>query len=164
MSIKNNRGVWLTVGILLGLFIGSMLPNAPLHASATHGTESFAIATGEIDVGLEGVYFLDMVTGDLTGFILNPTAKTFTTTYSHNVLGDFGRDLKNPKFLMVTGHAELRQGSQPFKVARSVIYIAEMTSGTFATYGVPYQPNRPAGEFKFLPIAKGQFRKAAIRQ
>src|SRR5262245_43601067 len=114
MSVSNNRGVWLVVGVLIGLFVGAMAPNAPLHASATHGEESFALATGDIDVGLEGVFFLDMVTGELTGFVINPNTRRFTTAYKHNVLKDLG-EVSKPRFLMVTGVADLRQGAQPVR-------------------------------------------------
>ncbi len=164
----NNRGAWLVTGILVGLFFGSMLPNAPLHASATHGQDNFAICTGEVDVGVEGVYFLDFLTGDLTGAVININTRKFTTAYKHNVMKDFGLDgVKSPRFLMVSGVAEIRRGPQPVGFGRSLIYVAEMTSGQFMAYAVPWSANRntsPAAvSTGFVALDGGKFRTQTIR-
>ena len=37
----------------------------PLHATATHGLDKFAIATGLVDDSVEALYFLDFLTGDM---------------------------------------------------------------------------------------------------
>jgi hypothetical protein len=167
VPIKSNRGVWLVVGVLIGLFVGAMAPNAPLHASATHGQDSFAIATGEVDAGLEGVFFLDMVTGELSGFVLNPNTGRFTTAYKHNVLADMG-ELNKPRFLMVTGAANLRQGPSTVRAGNAVIYVAEMNSGRFVAYAVPWVPGRAAANLTtaapFRLLDKGEFRATAVRQ
>jgi hypothetical protein len=166
MSVQNNRGVWLVVGILIGLFVGAMAPNAPLHASATHGEDSFAIATGAVDVDVEGIFFLDMITGELTGYVINPNTGKFTTAYKHNVLKDMG-ELSKPKFLMVTGVARLRQGVGG-RIGQSVIYVAEMNSGKFLAYGIPWNPARAATNLPtglpFVLLDGGVFRNAAVRQ
>jgi hypothetical protein len=166
MSAQKSRGVWLVVGILLGLFVGSMAPNAPLHASATHGEDSFAIATGAIDADLEGIFFLDMITGELTGYVINPNTGKFTTAYKHNVLKDLG-ELSKPRFLMVTGLARLRQGVGA-PIGLSVVYVAEMNSGKFLAYGIPWNraraaTNLPTG-LPFVLLDGGVFRNAAVRQ
>jgi hypothetical protein len=167
MSVQNNRGAWMVVGILIGLVVGAMAPHTPLHASATHGQDSFAIATGEVDVGLEGIFFLDMVTGELTGYVINPNNGKFTTAYKHNVLKDMG-ELKNPRFLMVTGVANLRQGPSNVRLGHSVIYVAEMNSGKFVAYAVPWAPGRAATNLPtaapFVLLHGGEFRTAAVRQ
>jgi hypothetical protein len=167
MSMTTNRGVWLAIGVLIGLVVGAMAPNAPLHASATHGEESFALATGEVDVGLEGIFFLDMVTGELTGYVINPNTRKFTTAYKHNILKDMG-ELNKPRFLMVTGTADLRQGPQPVRIGRSVIYVAEMNSGKFLAYGIPWAPARAATNqptaAPFVLLDGGVFRSTAVRQ
>jgi hypothetical protein len=168
MSVGKNRGVWLVIGVLVGLFFGSMAPNAPLHASATHGEESFALATGEVEMGLEGVFFLDMVTGELTGYVINPNTRKFTTRYKHNILKDMG-EISKPRFLMVTGNADLRQGAQGgVRIGRSLVYIAEMNSGKFLAYAVPWVPARAATntptDAPFVLLDGGVFRNAPVRQ
>jgi hypothetical protein len=142
MSVKTNRGVWMVIGLLVGLFLGHVAPNAPLHASATHGSEGFAIATGEVEPGLEAIYFLDNLTGELTGYVINRQTGTLTTAYKHNVLADLAADTKTPKFLLVTGTIDLRMTTNRIAVGRSVIYVAESTTGKFAAYAVPWQSGR----------------------
>ena len=167
MSVRNNRGVWLVIGVLVGLFFGAMAPNAPLHASATHGEESFALATGEVEMGLEGVFFLDMVTGELTGYVINPNTRKFTTRYKHNILKDMG-EISKPRFLMVTGTADLRQGARRRADRASIVYIAEMNSGKFLAYAVPWVPARAATntptDAPFVLLDGGVFRNAPVRQ
>ncbi len=167
MSVQNNRGAWMVIGLLIGLFVGAIAPNAPLHASATHGEESFAVATGEVEMGLEAVFFLDMVTGELTGFVINPNTRKFTTAYKHNVLADMGQ-LNKPRFLMVTGTADLRQGAQAARIGRSIVYVAEMNSGKFLAYAVPWVPARAAintpTAAPFVLLDGGVFRNAPVRQ
>jgi hypothetical protein len=167
MSVQNNRGVWMIVGILIGLGVGAMAPHAPLHASATHGQDSFAIATGEVDLNLEGIYFLDMITGELTGYVINPNSGKFTTLYKHNVLKDMG-ELNKPRFLMVTGQAHLRQGPSAVRAGTAVIYVAEMNSGKFVAYAVPWIPGRAATNqptaAPFRLLDAGVFRTTAVRQ
>ena len=166
MSAQNNRGVWLVVGLLIGLFVGAMAPNAPLHASATHGEDSFAIATGEVELGLEAIFFLDMITGELTGYVINTNTGKFTTLYKHNVLKDLG-ELNKPKFLMVTGTARLRQGVGG-RIGQSIVYVAEMNSGKFLAYAIPWAPQRAATNLPtaapFVLLDFGVFRNTAIRQ
>jgi hypothetical protein len=142
MSVKNNRGIWMVIGVLAGLFLGNLAPNTPLHASATHGSEGFAIATGEVEPGLEAIYFLDNLTGELTGYVINRQTGTLTTAYKHNVLADLAADTKNPKFLIVTGTIDLRMTTNRIAAGRSVVYVAESTSGKFAAYAVPWQSGR----------------------
>jgi hypothetical protein len=132
----------MAIGVLVGLFLGHLAPDAPLHASATHGAEGFAIATGEVEPGLEAIYFLDNLTGELTGYVINRQTGTLTTAYKHNVLADLAADTKNPKFLIVTGTIDLRMTTNRIAVGRSVIYVAESTTGKFAAYAVPWQSGR----------------------
>ncbi len=166
-TFQNNRGVWMVIGILIGLVAGALVPNTPLHASASIGQESFALCTGEVDTGLEGVYTLDYLTGELTGYVINTSTRKFTTAYKHNVLKDFGPEAKNPKFLMVTGAANLPQGRQPVGVGRALIYIAELSSGKVAAYGVPWNTGRATAPgtatLNFVPLDAGSFRTLAIR-
>ena len=156
-------------GVLVGLVVSSQWPQIPLHATATHGQETFAIATGPVDERMEAIYFLDYLTGDLRAAVVQPQTGKFSAFFAYNVLQDFGgANLKNPKFAMVTGMADMPQARQNFRYAKSLIYIAEGTTGKVACYGLPWNPSLQAGlkaqAGTFVPMDMGVFRAAAIRE
>jgi hypothetical protein len=116
----------------------------PVQATATQGQESFAIATGEVDDNVEALYFLDFLTGQLKAAVLNPRNGKFTAFYTYDrVFEDLGinlKEIKNPKFLMVTGVTDMRRGSGVNKLGKGVIYITELTSGKIGAYSIPFNP------------------------
>ncbi|MGC3967492.1 MAG: hypothetical protein QM775_09020 [Pirellulales bacterium] len=147
---------FLAAGLIVGLVVGGFLPHAPIYAVATDRQENFALATGEVDGDMEGVFFLDSTTGDLTGALVN-TSKlppVLGVVYTANVMKDMQLDgAKDMKFTMVTGKLPLRPGGGTAQWAASVIYIAEFNSGKLAVYGMPY--NR--GAFTASAGIQGQF-------
>jgi hypothetical protein len=140
-----NRFLLPSLALVLGLCLGGMLPHAPIHAVATDRTESFLVATGMVDESVEAVYLLDCLTGDLRAAVLGKTSGGFTATFAYpggKLLQDFGLDpSKNPKFLMVTGLADLRTGAQSTYGA-SVVYVVELTSGRICAYAIPWNRTR----------------------
>jgi hypothetical protein len=164
-----------TVVLLLGAVAGGLLTAAwerdawapQARASATHGADNFAIATGLVDEGIEALYFLDFLTGDLRATIVNRRNGAFTGLFKHNVLADFEGVLDNPKFLMVTGLADLPRGAGPSQLGSSLIYIAEASSGQVNAYVLPFNRTiHAAGKPQiggFLRIAGGSFRDAYVR-
>ena len=82
--------LWLSLGLAMGLLVGvGMFAGAlvvtglhrplargpmefPLYASASHGGDGFAMATGNIDEDVDGLYTLDFLTGDLMCWVFNP--------------------------------------------------------------------------------------------
>ena len=81
-----------------------VFPEKALLASATHGSEKFAMATGQVSDDSEGVFFLDYLTGELQCWVVYARTGKFGGLFKGNVLRDLksGRG-KEPKFLMVTG-------------------------------------------------------------
>ena len=148
-GILTDRSVLLVLGIAGGFFAAWAVldrgPQIQLHATATQGVENFAIATGMIGAGVEGLYFLDFTTGDLKATVVNPKTGQFNSAFSHNILQDFG-PIKNPKFLIVTGQANMPRGRAPFQYAQSIIYVAEVTSGQVMAYSVPWNSARQAAQ------------------
>ena len=167
-----SRAAILVVGSLLGLAVGLNLagfwPQIPLHAVATHGGDTFAICTGPVDDDVEALYFLDFVTGDLKATVVNIQSGKFLSLFETNV----GKDLtltgvKNPKFLMVTGIADVRRGNQSAQPGKSLLYVVEPTSGQAAVYAIPWlaqahKASRPQNEPLIL-LDKQKFRGTAIR-
>src|SRR5262245_3354466 len=101
---------WLTLGIVIGLIVGvslsGVLPQTPVHAVATHGQDSFAIATGYVQDEIEAFYFLDFLTGDLFAAVLSFKNGQFLSLFKYNVASDLQQPgSKNPRYLMVTGVA-----------------------------------------------------------
>lgn len=168
-----SKAAWLAWGVVIGLVIGvslsGVLPQTPVHAVATHGEDSFAIATGLVQDEIEAIYFLDFLTGDLRAAVLSFQTGKFLSFFTYNVSADLMQPgTKNPKYLLVTGIADFRRGFGNIQPGRSVIYVAEATSGQIAAYALPWAPQlqtagRPqTGNLVFLD--KKKFRTAAIRE
>ena len=103
----------LSAGIVIGLAIGGALAagiwlgkgadRAPLaeledlklQAMASHGGETFAIATGPVDDQVEGLYALDYLTGDLQCWVFNPRTYKLAGWFKTNI----AKDLSTEKLL-----------------------------------------------------------------
>ncbi len=166
-ALVHRRGVWLLAGLVVGLAAGALLPHAPLHAVATDRQENFAIATGPLDESVEAIFMLDFLSGTLKAYAINTVTGKFTGYFERTILNDLGIDAsKNPKYLVVTGGANLRR-SGSIQPSASVCYVAELTSGKMAAYAIPWsrgqsnatQPVR--GTFLILDVV--QFRTNVVR-
>ena len=89
-----SRSAWLVAGAAVGAHRrterSGVWPSVPLHATATHGLDKFAIATGLVDDTVEAIYFLDFLTGDLRAAVINPKTGKFNALYTRNIATDFG--------------------------------------------------------------------------
>jgi hypothetical protein len=173
-SLMRNGVAWLAVGVVVGAVLtGSGLRiswETPLHAVATDRQENFAVATGWIDQDMEGVFFMDFLTGNLKAAVLNAKAGKFTAFYEQNILADLGvQPDKNPKFLMVTGGAALPTLPGGKRMGNSVVYIVEVTSGRAVAYAIPWVSGTsarggPIGTSPLIKLDVAQFRGAAVRE
>jgi hypothetical protein len=169
-AARNNPKVWLVIGLLLGLLIGSHWPQAPLHAwSATAQTEKFAIATGSIDDASEGLFILDYLTGELQCAVISPATGAFMSFFKTNIVSDLRVDAaKNPKFLMVTGNLDFRRVAGGPQLGTCVCYVAEASSGQVVAYGVPWARQRQnATDYFSAPLMKlddFKFREVTVRE
>lgn len=167
-QLKQNKFVWLVLGLALGLAISGVWPTSPSHAVATAQTEKFAIATGAVDDESEGVFFLDYVTGNLKCAVVSPLTGTFLSVLESNILEDMKIDpTKNPRFLMVTGGNQYRRTAGGPQWGNCTCYVAEVNSGKCMAYGVPWarQRNNAVMPIKaqLIPLDLFQFRDAVIR-
>lgn len=169
--------------VLLGVVLGrigsetnSSIPNdlAPndlvpkLQAYATHGADTFAMATGPIDEESEGLYILDYLTGDLHCWVMNPRTGKFGGVFKHNVWTDLGTPkTKTTKYVMVTGGANFARGGSTARPAASVLYVADAVTGVVAAYNIPWDRAAFASGRSqsggFLKLDMGQARNIVIR-
>jgi hypothetical protein len=136
-----NAAVWLGLGLLAGLVVAGFWPSVPLHAVATDRVETFSMATGEVEPGVEAVYFLDHLTGELHAYVLGPTRTGFGLLchYFRAVADDF-KSGEKAKYLMTTGVDDLARAGRGGNVqpSHAVVYVAEVSSGYAIAYYAPY--------------------------
>jgi hypothetical protein len=160
-------GAGIAIGLIVGLNIQGLWPSVPLHASATHGIDKFAIATGLVDERVEALYFLDFLTGDMRAAVINPKNGKFNSFFTRNIAADFGGAGRNSGYLMVTGSVLMPRGTANFQFANSIVYVAEASTGQVAAYTIPWNSSLHAagkpqfGEFQ--PLDVQQFRTAFVR-
>jgi hypothetical protein len=83
-----------------------------------------------------------------------------------NVATSLGIDVtKNPRYLLVSGVANFRRGAGQQQMGNSVLYVAELTSGKVAAFGIPWTRaarNAPV-QTTLTPLDVYQFRKVEVR-
>jgi hypothetical protein len=112
---------------------------------------------------LDAVFFLDYQTGELRAAALNVRTRTFTAFYQRTIMDDLNaKEVKNPRFLMVTGVADLQRAAGAQRIGRAVLYVAELNTGVCMAYGVPSVQPRANLSFQgaapLIPLAKLEFR------
>lgn len=162
--------VSLAIGVLIGvLAIGRQEPPPlPVFATATHGQDNFAICTGQLEEGLDAIFFLDFLTGELRAAALNIRTHRFQAFYQRSIIQDLGtKDVKNPRYLMVSGIADLQRGAGNQRMSRAVVYVAELNSGICVAYGVPSVQAKTALGFQsaapLMPVDRLEFRTVKVR-
>lgn len=166
-----NHTAMLVVGVALGAVLTAgfhgVTQTERAFATATHGADNFAIATGLVDDGIEGLYFLDFLTGDLRAAVVSRRNGEFTGFFQHNVMGDFDQVADTPRFLMVTGEADIPRGRGPTQIGKSLVYVAEATSGQVFAYALPFDASaNAAGKSQvgtFIRVGGGSFRDVFVR-
>jgi hypothetical protein len=155
------------VGLVVGLNLSGLWPSVPLHATATHGLDKFAIATGLVDDSVEALYFLDFLTGDMRAAVINPKTGKFNSFYTRNIAADFGGAGRSSGYLLVTGFVDMPRGTANFQYSKSIVYVAEASTAQVAAYTIPWNSSKQAagvtqyGEFQ--PLDVKPFRTTFIR-
>lgn len=168
----------LTAGLLCTGFVAGFLSNqAPgttiqfpagfpgLNATATSRSEKFVMATGAVEAGIEGVFILDTLSGDLQCTAFNSRAGAFNSMFRRNILQDLkvGAE-KRPEFLMVTGMVPLKG----YQGVTCVAYVVECNTGNFAAYAVPWNrrayASGAAQQAELVLLQVGSARTATLRE
>jgi hypothetical protein len=154
-EIRTGKSLSFWKGASVGLFVGATmlavalwqrpssstevkLPPELLKASATHGTNNFAVATGQVSDEAEGVFFLDFLTGELTCWVYYPRIQQFNAKFTTNVAAALPAAGQNPQYLMVTGDINGVIGTGNQRPGGCLVYVVEPTTGTFVAYAIPW--------------------------
>jgi hypothetical protein len=171
----------LGIGVLVGLSLGGALAigvlvgqrdhgatakvfgleELKLKAAASHGADTFAIATGSVDEEIEGLFTLDFVTGDLQCFVISSKTGGMAGRFMINVNDPriFGaKKGKKPNFLLATGLLSAGASSGGAKLAASVCYVVDANTGDVAAFGFPWNKaqvnNGGMQSFPMIPLGK----------
>jgi hypothetical protein len=137
-------GGGIAVGVLLGQRNATVaglpgLGDLQLKAMASHGTDTFAIATGPVDDDVEGLFTLDFLTGDLSCFVINPRNGAFGGMFKANVANVLSVEKgKKPSYLMATGTINVGGGSGGQRPAASLCYVVDANTGEVAAFTFPW--------------------------
>src|SRR4051812_14527403 len=156
-GLGTNRWGMLAIGLLLGLAIGvataaialhqrgpamTMMPSLAelqLKASASHGAETFAVATGHVDDDVEGLFALDFLTGDLQCLVVNPRNGMLGGWFKSNVSAALAPEKgKKPSYLLVTGQINVAGGYGGQRPAASLCYVVDANTGEVAAFTFPW--------------------------
>jgi hypothetical protein len=153
LSVAGAAGL-LVCGGLIGGWLSRPVVLPRVQAVTSQADSSFAVCTVPIDGAVEGFFMLDFETGDLSGGVLNPNTSQFGAAYKHNVLKALGfkpGQVKNPKFLLVAGLADLRRTGNA-SLAQSVLYVTDSSTGTTVAYGIPWSMQQPQATMALVPL------------
>lgn len=154
-------GIGLSVGLLIGVGMmfgalaalhqaassghaaadGMLTPEMLLRASSAHGGKTLAMATGQIDDEVEGVFVLDFLTGDMYCWVVfsrNPQAG-YVGIFKQNIAADLPPEKgKDPDYVLVTGGIQAVKGSGANWPSNCVVYVGDSNTGNVAAYMISW--------------------------
>lgn len=133
----------LAVGFVLGRSGGQTgwatpaWANLPAFDGAARG-QSMSLATGVIEGGVEALYGLDHLTGDLFCWILNPRTGAVSNTFRISAGAALGVS-GEPDYVLTTGLMDFSGGADGgARPAMSVAYVGDGNSGKVAGFVLMY--------------------------
>jgi hypothetical protein len=148
---KYGRIGGLFIGFVVGLVLGGLWPQTPLHAVSTDRTQNIIVATGLVDSNVEAVFYLESLTGTLRGGVPSIGTKLgpLQASWMANVAADMAASRERfriqqpsePRYVMVTGLIDLRAQASGVRAGKSMVYVAEVNSGVLLAYMVPWSAN-----------------------
>ncbi|MFN0198047.1 MAG: hypothetical protein ACKVT0_14975 [Planctomycetaceae bacterium] len=163
----NGKMIWLTLGMFMGLGIASFWPHERALATVSDRNDRFAMVTCPVTIPdtVDAVFVMDLLTGRLTGAVLNNREAKFTQFYYANLAADFRVDPKgDPQYAFVSGRIALPNVGD-ISPATGAIYVAEFTSGKVACYGFPYRnTDNVIPPVMMTPIDVFPFRQAQFKE
>ena len=172
-------GIAAAVGVAIGMRSGgdsdlaSRFPieELKLKAFAAHGNETFAMATGPVDGTVDGVFCLDFLTGDLTGYVIHPRSGRFGIAFKTNVIKELPNEQgKKPAYAMALGRINPISSYSNVKPGGSIIYVADCNTGNVAAYCFPWNdsisknPQQTLLAIPMITLDKAKARDLKIRE
>jgi hypothetical protein len=160
----------MTAGVVIGTRAETgheaALAELKLKAAATHGGETFAIATGSIDGEIDGLFCLDYLTGDLSCYVVSPRRKGWAGLFKTNIVKDLPIEKgKKPAYVMVTGRINIRGNPN---TPQTLVYVADANTGVWACYSFTWAKGaESAGITQAQPmvlVAGAKARELTIRE
>jgi hypothetical protein len=170
LAIGMMLGLAISGGVAAGVWFGQRSPTmsnlpgmADLHlkAMASHGSDTFAIATGPIDDDVEGLFTLDFLTGDLNCYVINPRNAAIGGWFSANVANVLKVEKgKKPSYLIATGNIQVVGTAGGQRPAGCLCYVVDANTGDACAFTFPWvkaatnvgaqqsSPMRPLGPWK----------------
>jgi hypothetical protein len=168
---RGNRALWLISGVLIGLGISYFWPHEPLRADQSDRNDKFGMisCTATLPIagiaGTEAIFVLDFLTGQLKGFYCSPQVGGFTQSFFRDVAKDFELDRKGgaqASYAFVGGQGQVIGNGGTW--GSSMIYVAELTTGTIAAYAFPFtQQNQQIATQLMTLVDKAQFKDATVQ-
>src|SRR5262245_10763276 len=184
-TILNNRCTKLVVGLGAGLlmiavpaavvlYFGGYVERArvqwletKLHAAAAQSGTSLCVATGPIEQGVEGIFVLDFISGELSCGVMNPRTGQISGLFRRNITADAGvAQGKQPKYMLATWMLAVLGLATNDRPSLSLCYVADSTSCRYMAYILPWNTqvasqNRTVVQ-TFRPIGGGSARNLPV--
>src|SRR5262245_12502191 len=166
-AFASNQLPGQVAGLLVGLTIAWLWPHEPVYATTGDRAPHFSMVTipvcdaakGIVDP-LDGVFVLDLVTGQLRGAVVNRQVGMFRSFYFRDLAKDFEMKPNEAlEFCMVSGYTQIpNQGGK--QMASGMIYIGELNSGKVVGYAFPWVEKGMGAPVQMTPMDIFQWRAA----
>ena len=161
---RDNRKMYLALGLVAGLAISYIWPQQPARAVGTDRDAQFSMTTMRVSPdGLEAIFVLDYLTGQLTGGAMSRQQSKFMVRYMRNLSNDFGVDTETePRYAVISGVGQLQNRAGRGTRATSLLYVGELKSGKVIAYAIDWQDTRRPVVSPIEPVDSFFFRKPSV--
>ena len=130
----------------------------PVFATASSESDGVVISTGVYGGNVEAMYYLDSQSCRLSAALVSRSTPEFQKSFTRNLKTDLAEAAEQlhvsvpsaPKFLMVTGEADVRNVGAVANMSRALVYVAEINTGIVFVYALPGTNDRD------LPVSSGE--------
>ena len=130
----------------------------PVFATASSESDGVVVSTGTYGGNVEAMYYLDSQSCRLSAALVSRSVPEFQKSFTRNLKTDLAEAAEQlhlsvpttPKFLMVTGEADVRNVGAVANMSRALVYVAEINTGIVFVYALPGTNDRD------LPVSSGE--------